>query len=224
MSRFSIKNSLIGPFNSTKNQANPKPKRKLDPKIIRIGDQVEITNCMFFVRCGYPLCVKDLTESIMSRSKADIFNLLKKEVYPDLDIDALDKLNCIDIVTGRKKTSSFIDDIERVCKTIASIKIKVDKWGGNRREIYEKSIPDLKNECFIVKEVKFVKTGERYQGSGYTVDYFGEEDYDPTYLDVDKTYKILTLDYADVAQMNKLDYLNLEDEDLRIQALNVLKV
>lgn len=218
MSVFTIKNSLnVLPKKTTKS------KRKLDPKIIRVGDQVKITNCMFFVRCGYPLCIKDLAESIMLRSKADIFNLLKKEVYPDLNINMLNEKYLINTKNG-KKVSSLDDSIERICKTIASIKIKVDRWGGNRREIYEKSIPDLKNECFIVREIKFVKTGERYQGSGYTIDYFGEEDYDPTYLDVDKTHKILTLDYVHAVQMDKLDYLNLEEDDLRIQALNVLKV
>lgn len=219
MSVFVIKNSLAV---LPKNQAKSKPKRKLDPKIIRVGDQIQITNCMFFVRCGYPLCVKDLTESIMSRSKIDVFNLIKKEIYPNLDIN---ELSIKDFSNNRISSAVQLDySIERVCKTIASIKIKVDKWGGNRREIYEKSIPDLKNEYFNVKEVKFVKTGERYQGSGYTVDYFGGEDYDPTYLDVDKTYKILTLDYIDLAQREKLEYLNLEENDLRIQALNVLKV
>lgn len=207
MSVFAIKNSLA---------VLPKPKRKLDPKIIRVDDQVKITNCMFFVRCGYPLCVKDLTESIMSRNKADISNLLQKEVHPKLSSN----------MHGSWTMNAEVLDseIERVCKTIASIKIVVDNWGGNRREIYEKSIPDLKNECFIVKEIKFVKTGIRHQGGGYTYSYFGEEDYDPTYLDVDKTYKILTLDYIDIAQREKLEYLNLEEDDLRIQTLNVLKV
>lgn len=213
MSVFAIKNSLAV---LPKNQAKSKSKRKLDPKIIRVGDQVKISNCMFFVRCGYPLCVKDLTESIMSRNKSEISNLLEKEVHPKLSGDH----------KGWLTNNTVLDyEIERVCKTIASIKIVVDKWGGNRREIYEKSIPDLKNECFIVKEVKFVKTGIRHQGGGYTYTYFGEEDYDPTYLDIDKTYKILTLDYVDLAQREKLEYLNLEeDDDLRIQAPNVLKV
>ena len=123
-----------------------------------------------------------------------------------------------------KETNDADELAEQMAKKLAMVKIVHERYGGSEREIYEKSIPDLKNEEFVVSEVNFVKTGTRIPGYQSSSIYHDDCDYEPTTFDVDKTYKILTLQYKDSDQKLRLEYLNLKDEDLRIQANNVKKL
>ena len=193
-------------------------KKKLNPKIIRRGDLVKVENCMFFVRCGYPLCISDLTKDILERRKKEIYQLI------ELEFPRYFNRKSINGFVALKETNDADDLAEQVAKKLAMVKIVDEKYGGSEREIYEKSIPDLKNEEFIVSEVNFVKTGTRIPGYYSSSIYFDDCDYEPTTFDVDKTYKILTLQYKDSDQELRLKYLNLNDEDLRICADNVKKL
>jgi len=212
--------ALSDSINNVKN-----PKKKLDPKIIRIGDSVKVENCMFFVRCGYPLCLEDLTNNVLERRKRELFSLIDLE-FPFVKAK---KYYIIDSLPINKTQGDFNDDLKedlarQLARKIASVQIVEKKFGGSTREIYEKSIPDLKDEEFIVTDIKFVKTGTRHAGSGGGYNYFDEWEYEPPYFNCDKTYKILQLKYKDTNQQNNLEYLNLEDKDLRIQVDNVVKL
>jgi hypothetical protein len=193
-------------------------KKRLNPKVIRRGDLITIENCMFFVRCGYPLCISDLAKDILERRKKEIYQLIELE-FPGY----FNRKSILGSV-ALKETTDADDLAEQVAKKLAMEKIVWERYGGSEREIYEKSIPDLKNEEFIVSEVNFVKTGTRIAGRGSYYSYFGEYEFDPPTFDVDKTYKILTLQYKDSNQELRLEYLNLKDEDLRIRADNVKKL
>ena len=193
-------------------------KKRLNPKVIRRGDLITIENCMFFVRCGYPLCISDLTKDILERRKKEIYQLIELE-FPGYS----NRKSILGSVSVKDAVEA--DNIaEQVARKLAMEKIVWERYGGSEREIYEKSIPDLKNEEFIVREINFVKTGTRIAGSGSSYSYFGEYEYDPPTFDVDKTYKILTLQYKDSEQELRLEHLNLQDEDLRIRVDNVQKI
>jgi len=207
------------------------PKRKLDPRIIRVGDLVKVENCMFFVRCGYPLCLKDLTSDIVEKRRKEIYDLITSEFPPTtkkyFTIDSLAgcdsvPLNAVSLDSNYKEYEELA---EQIARKMAQVKIVEKKYGGSSREIYEKSIPGLKNEEFVVKEINFVRTGTRVAGSGASYGYFDSEwEYEPPTFDCDKTYKILSLSYKDNDQEDRLECLNLKDEDLRIQVDNVVKI
>lgn len=210
---------------------NKEKRRKLNPKIIRVGDLVKIENCMFFVRCGYPLCLKDLTNEILEARRKEIYNLITSEFPPvPRKYFTLDSLAGCDSVPLNafsldENYREYEELATQIARKMAQVKIVEKKYGGSSREIYERSIPGLKNEEFVVKAINFAKTGTRVAGSGASYGYFDSEwEYEPPTFDCDKTYKILSLSYKDEDQEERLECLNLKDEDLRIQADNVIKI
>ena len=222
-----LNNDLIS-FDEGKRKTS---KRKLNPKIIRRGDLVKVENCMFFVRCGYPLCLKDLTSEILEKRKKEIYDLIRSEFPPTVRkyfiVDSLAGCGSVplDSISSDQDYKEYEELAEQIARKMAQVKIVEKRYGGSSRDIYERSIPGLKNEEFVVKAINFAKTGTRVAGSGASYGYFDSEwEYEPPTFDCDKTYKILSLSYKDDDQEDRLAHLSLKDEDLRIQADNVVKV
>ena len=57
--------------------------KKLDPKIIRVGDMVRIDNPEMFIRCGYPMSLEDACKEVDELFGDDILRLLDSVATDD---------------------------------------------------------------------------------------------------------------------------------------------
>lgn len=139
--------------------------RKLDPKIIRIGDKVRITNPEMFVRCGYPMQKMDARVGV-DQYQPYIIELLRYTIGGSSDWRIVNEM----------------------IEALAYGYMRVHNYGGNERQIYtDYEYGLLRLECTVTK-IKFVKTGT------YTPGYqISEGDFTPNHLSNEKTHKILLL-------------------------------
>lgn len=124
---------------------------------IKVGDLVRIVNPQIFVRCGYPLCLKDVMESIDQNIAID---LIKKVTgIPDQQ-----PLNIT------PKVERAIRDIN---KGLAYALMLSKGFGGSERRIYTREEPSYLNAIVKVESKRRVVTGDRYGGCG--PGYYGDE-------------------------------------------------
>ncbi len=156
---------------------NIKRKRKLDPSIIRIGDDVRIIIPECVERVGYPLTKKMIVESMTAEQKGMIEGMITKI----FDIPTPQSLFLNNFTPDRKS--------EKLYYSIASFVLQRKGWGGRERRLHKKLVDEaqFKNKVFQVIDKKVVKTGDHVSGHCYQ-DYFGEYDYDPAYLENEKTH------------------------------------
>lgn len=173
--------------------------------IIRCRDHVRIIRPYRFVRCGYPLCLPDIAAEIRESHKEEIDNLiqgclpnrkpLSRGFIPfAIDPDPLDKIR------------------EDVAYAIAKGVIVAKRFGGNKRQVYEKEEQELMGLTAHVGWIRYVQSGTREEGGHYS-SYFGEEDYDPPYLSIDKVHKVLSLD----TEAGVVDILAENCEKMRVE-------
>lgn len=176
-----------------------KKKSKLDPKIIRRGDVVEIVNPQAFLRCGYPLSLEDGKEYIEKNMNKDVLGLLNKVAGKE----------------NRFNNSTY----HKIVKLLAYEYIKSENFGGNERRIFTKEYKDMKGKEALVESIKFVKTGIYNRGYvGYN--YSGDYECDPPYLSYEKTHKILTLSITRPRKDSELNWY----EPIMIEAIHVKKL
>jgi hypothetical protein len=149
-------------------------KRKLDPKIIREGDTVKVIVPKEFIRCGYPMDLKD-------------FRVEVKKTHQK----AIDKfLNSIGIATWDSNSSTSKQILNAITYALA----KQKSFGGSERALYTKDLPVIKDIIFPVHGIHFVKTGFYEEGYSYSSE---DGEYEPPYLSSEKTHKILKLHVFD---------------------------
>ena len=176
-----------------------KRKRKLDPKIIRVGDTIKILDPQLFIRCGYPLCLRDMESEVEEYFENIIEDLTYSVGRGNQFMQRNDKGLYLD--QSKVKNSSFGSSRQsrhsreyyKILRELASVRIKVKNFGGNDRKIYTEKYEMSKDKEALVAKVKFVKTGLRVSGSSNYDSYSGHNDYDPPYLENEKTHKILEL-------------------------------
>ena len=199
-------------------------KRKLDPKIIRVGDTVKVVTPILFIRCGYPLSLADVekeVEELFGNVVEDFLNSMggdhlmlrdEKGKYEDGTF-----VGIIPNPSNRKKASS--KSYKEIIKDLANTRMKVKGFGGIERTLHTETYEAAKGHETTVDSVKIVKTGQ-YQAASGGYDYYGGEyEYEPPYLDDEKTHKILTL--------NLYKKNPTEDEKfspIKIEAVHVEKV
>lgn len=160
--------------------------------IIRPGDIVRIVNPEFFLRCGYPLTLKDGIKMIMDDENGitaleDAIKIIleDKTEFQTLDGVVVPKnTNTIRLAKGSK-------DFYNIVKILAYYRIRKEKFGGRERKIYTRKIEKAKDYEFIVLRKKMVVTGNYIPPSksgGYEY-----EEWDPPYLDNAKSHMILYL-------------------------------
>lgn len=148
-------------------------KRTKSSEIIRVGDQVEIVNPEFFVRCGYPLTVQDELNEVHETYNKRISQFLTDLEFYDSDPERFRLHHAIDTA-------------------LALVSLRRKNHGGSNRSIFTETKPDAKNLVAFVRKVRWVKTGIRVPGHRYQ-GYEGDSEYDPPYLSHETTHKILTL-------------------------------
>jgi len=193
--------------------------------IIRVGDRVKIVVPDVVVRVGYPLTKAAMMEKqTPEQIKAieDMFLAFGVKSYPDKDGDFL-KVTMTDSVADRL--------LQRIRYTMAGIQLRQEGWGGKERRIHTHTIKELKGKLATVDAKRVVKTGDYHHGySG--CDYWGEYDYEPSYLSNEKTHVLYKL-YVDgygswwsesredgtFFQSDKDDY-----KDIEIERCNLVKI
>lgn len=159
-------------------------------QIFRRDDLIQIKNPEFFVRCGYPLSLKDKMNELDNSKE-----------YKERLLDFM----CSVGLAGKIDNDSFGNEVFRqipyntpdieykVTKEIAYGLLRKSKFGGNKRKIYTVTIPELKDKVFRVFDKRIVNTGIRVNGSSYGG--YGEfyDDYDPPYLGNQKSHVILEI-------------------------------
>lgn len=193
-----------------------------DPNIIRIGDEVKIINPNFFIRCGYPLSLKDEIKEInkhYGKATRDLMN---------------------QIVDG-KKAIEEPEKTEYECpphscqyeffKYLAYFRLMAKKFGGNERTLHTEYHQEFKDKITTVTFIKFVKTGIREPGFSSRSFYDGYE-CEPPCLSNQKTHKILELNIPVQEKTNEWtlfcsDSIKINGEEvssLFIEACNVEKI
>lgn len=159
-------------------------------KPIRRGDVVRIVNPEIFVRCGYPIDYKEESQRIAEEKKLEI------ELF----------FHALGLGTPTE------EEIKRVANAVTYSSLQHKRFGGNERKIYTKRDPELEGLVAEVTDVRLVKTGVRVPGRFYSGGYWGEDEYEPPFLDEVKTHRILTLDYAIFGCIGRsIQFVEIED-------------
>ena len=197
---------------------------KKDPKIIRVGDVVEVINPQIFIRCGYPLSfdaavdkVKDVYGAKIRDFMLNIEGLKDNSSIPDLSL-----------VEGIKSTNKTFT---KIATALTYDYMRSKGFGGANRKIYTKKKDHIDRQMLIVENVRFVKTGVYVSGSSYPSYYDEYAEYDPPYLADVKTHKILGVSNISVSQYeDRIEHLLMPYNekknywwDYEIEAINVKK-
>lgn len=189
--------------------------KKLDPNIIRVGDKVKILNPELFVRCGYELTPnnEDLQSEVMDKYKDKIDEFIKSLFGP------IQKVNASILF---EEEYSYWDDQDvntlesKIINALCYYEVKRKGFGGKERKIYATHVNKMKDIIGKVVKIKFHKTGTYIPGS-YSYSAYDLSDYDPAYLENEKTHKIL------IVQIPDSNYI-WRTQNISIESIHVEKV
>ena len=148
--------------------------------IIRIGDTVQIVVPKAFVRCGYPMSLKDESKKILESMGKEIRLLVQR-------VAIAPEQHCLPVSLW---TQNVDVPSERIASILAYEKMKAAHFGGRERRVYEEEKPELAGKSTVVISIRFVKTGTYVRGGWSGGEY---DEYDPSCLSDEKTVKILEL-------------------------------
>jgi len=194
--------------------------KKLDPKIIRVGDKVKIINPLVFVRCGYPLCKDDIRPNIIKNYGSIIRDLVYSVSRGDKFMMSDDKGKYPDETFIQIKSNKNELSVNyKIIEELTFIQLNSKNYGGTERSIHTELKEKYRGKLFSVIGIKYFKTGNYVNGyGGYSYD--GEYDYSPPYLENGKTHKILLLnEFCD----KKNAILRVMGDWLKIEACHVVK-
>jgi len=201
-------------------------KRKLDPKIIQVGDRVKVINPILVIRVGYPLCIDDCVGDVEKFFGNNVEDL----IYSALNGDELIKNDKIELNNNIRKSRSF----RRIIRELAYYRLKGKKFGGSERKLFTKVFEPIRNRIYSVTNVLMKRSGT-YNSSSGGFDYWnGEYDYEPAYLSGGKSHKILVLNGSiNVSPYNEsyeksidlVEHLTSHlYRDIQIESINVEKI
>ncbi|WP_372395228.1 hypothetical protein ABMY26_07095 (plasmid) [Azospirillum sp. HJ39] len=163
--------------------------------VIRVGDKVRILDPRLFIRCGYPLCHKDVMADLEENRSADVQAVAEKFG-----------------IAGQGVVR------DRLVSALAYGILRSKRFGGYERSIHLTDPRDhLGGLVATVADKAVVVTGSYFPPSGHC------DDYDPGGLDGAKSHVILTL-YAWDDHHPDLDRIRSSDSRIRIPASHVEKV
>jgi len=139
-------------------------------EIFRRDDKVKIINPSVFLRCGYPLNRQMVKDKMTAEQKELIATMVRK--FGPNDFESVN---------------------EKVLDVMSGVILENERWGGRERSIHTELRPYLINTIGWVRSKRTVKTGS-YRSGGVSRDYYsGYDDYDPPYLENEKTHIILSI-------------------------------
>jgi len=169
-----------------------------NPKIIRRNDAVKIIKPDLFLRCGYPLSLKDMVREIdahygeiiedlvYSVGKGDKFMRRNEKGFYE------DGVNLIPALKIKSESDVRNNPRYEILKMFAYPRLVAKQFGGNQRTIHTEYHEELKDRVTTVYNINFVKTGIR-QPSWRSGNMYDGYEYEPPYLENQETHKILEL-------------------------------
>ena len=163
-------------------------KRKLDPKIIRVGDKVKIINPIFFEGCYYDNNLRDKTTEVAKKHGKEIREFIDKMTGISTKLTGLIMLKMDD-----ERDYSEDISIRKIARVIAYDLVHRDMKTGNERKIFTYPLERNKGLICKVEAIKIIKTGFYFPPNNHYDSYNGEYCGEPGGLEKEKTHKILTL-------------------------------
>jgi len=157
-----------------------KKEKQLKDNIIRVNDIIKIINPTIFIRCGYPLELKKVTEMI----GIEFYDTIKKFVQ---EVVKYDKPILKIKFTNPEK------EFEDISRCLAYRYIRRHNFGGNKKVFYTLYVPELE-DCFcMVEKIRMIRTGQYRPDCSSGPSQDGEYDYEPACLIEPQYHKILTV-------------------------------
>jgi len=196
--------------------------RKKDPKIIRVGDIVDVVVPNIFVRCGYPLSFDAALKEVKLLYGDSIRTFMN-------DIDDLRKHKSL---LKDYNTRLVIDDDNKtylkIARALTYDYLNIKGFGGFDRKIYTERRDHIAERRLLVENTRFVKTGTYVSAGTY-----GDHDKytSSSYLSNVKTHKILGVTDVTIQmpEDRTFEFLPYNDDsisnwwDYEIEANNVKK-
>ena len=163
--------------------------KKINKKIFRINDKVQIINPEIFVRCGYPLAKEDIkNKEITAEERQKIANLLGCAFVEDID---------------------YFSIYEKMLDNLAYYKLKKKRFGGKERRIHTENKPEYKDNFGTIIGKKIVKTGDYESG------YINYDNYYSPYLENEKSHVILYINMEPTKNYISGDYIEIESINIK---------
>jgi len=162
-------------------------------------------------RWGYPLTTQIVKDSLITQEHKDaIYAMLAKfRGAPQPTLVLLDTVE-----------DNYDEAYEKVLHAMAYEIVRQNGFGGRERKLFTTLRDSLRNKTAVVMERKVVKTGKYHSGGG-GYGYDGDWDYEPAYLEDEKTHVLYKI-YLDYGQENVCENINMTD--VWIERTNVEKI
>lgn len=202
-----------------------KKRSKKPDSIIREGDYVKIVLPYRFLRCGYALTLHDCHNRMANDPKYK--KMLQDLVNVIIGYDENALLKRLKFDESRIIPARIRYKLEDV---VAQMYMLDHNFGGPDRTLHTsfgRSLIGLRGK---VVGIKFHKTGTYTPGWGYSDYYGGDYEYQPAFLDNEKTHKLLQLEIVEEDENNfkAKDMYDLEfhwyGEHMWIEDINVKKL
>lgn len=176
--------------------------------IIRKGDKVKIITPNMFIRCGYPFSLDDARKEIDDKHRDKINEFLHSFGFGKPLILFEKEIRSVD-----NKGLPEDDPVYRkVRDAIAYELVRSRKFGGRERSIHTRYEKECEGKIFKVEYINYVHTGTYHDGYFSRGGYYDPPEYDPPYLENEKTHKILTgLSSSPLIFVGSDDLLRIED-------------
>lgn len=156
-------------------------------KYAALGQFVKIVTPKEFVRCGYPLTIKDVMNQQaleIEKDCARMFAALENRSLPpepeSLPTNAFD-FSALSVIQISNDMSATVHGM--LCAAIAAYRLEKQNYGGNIRSIVEKDGPFEAGQLWVVTKKSMVKTGKRFPAT-----YYRDDDYEPGGLENEQTH------------------------------------
>jgi hypothetical protein len=147
--------------------------------IIRPRDRIRIINPEIIDRWGYPLTTQIVKDTLITQEHKDaIYAMLAKfRGCPQPSVPLL----------TLPPEDDYDEAYEKVLHAMAYEMVRQKGFGGRERKLFTTKRESLRNKTAVVMDRKVVKTGKYHSGGGgYSYD--GDWDYEPAYLEDEKTH------------------------------------
>lgn len=161
--------------------------------IFTVHDNIRIVNPVFFERCGYPLCLETEASKLTTEKRESIGKFMNDHGIPSSFLE---------------QSAIYNKVFDKIVSALAYGILHHKRFGGRTRSIHTKERPKYKGTTAAIVRMFRCKTGEYVPGRPYS-NLDGDE-YDPPYLDNEKTHQIF-----------ELDLLDEEHRPLKIEVCNV---
>jgi hypothetical protein len=160
-------------------------------KYASLGEFVKIVIPRQFLRCGYPLSIKDIMNQEFEEIEAACRRMvaaLENRAAPEIHQATPDEWGSLLVAANPVSTTSATVH-GMICAAIAAYRLEQRNFGGNMRAIVENDefVPFSVGELWVVTEKRFVKTGKRYPS------WSSEDDYEPGGLEGEQTHCVYTV-------------------------------